>query len=188
MPSPAEQLQYQTSTLRTLVGGVKADQWGNATPCEEWTVRDVVNHVVGGGHMFAATFAGQTLDVPDGPMPDLLGDDPAAALDGALRAFEDAADTPGAMDNMVALPFATLPAQVALDIGKFDLLVHCYDIASGTGQTFDPPTAVVTEGLQIAQVIIQPEIRASGAFGPEVAAPADASPLEQMLAFSGRSV
>ncbi len=188
MPSPAEQLQYQTSTLRTLVAGVQPEQWDNPTPCAEWNVRDVVNHVVGGGQMFAATFAGQSVEVPAGPTPDLVGDDPVAALEGALSAFENAANTPDAMDNMVVLPFATLQAQVALDIGKFDLLVHCYDIASATGQPFDPPDGVVTEGLQIAQVIIQPEIRASGSFGPEVAVPADASPLEQMLAFSGRKV
>jgi uncharacterized protein (TIGR03086 family) len=188
MPSPSEQLQYQTTTLRTLVAGVKPNQWDNATPCDQWTVRDVVNHVVGGGQMFAATFAGQSVDIPAGPMPDLVGDDPVGALDGALQAFEDAANTPGAMENMVVLPFATLPAQVALDIGKFDLLVHCYDIASATGQPFDPPAEVVSEGFQAAHMIIQPEMRAAGAFGAEVPAPAGATPLEQMLAFSGRTV
>jgi uncharacterized protein (TIGR03086 family) len=188
MSSPSDQLQFQTTTLRALVAGVKPDQWDNATPCDKWTVRDVVNHIVGGGHMFATSFAGNTVEMPDGEMPDMVGDDPLAALDGALSAFEAAADTPGAMDNMVVLPFATLPAQVALDIAKFDLLVHCYDIASATRQPFDPPAAVTDEGYQIAQMIVSPDMRAAGTFGDEVAAPPNATSLQRMLAFSGRSV
>jgi hypothetical protein len=66
--------------------------------------------------------------------------------------------------------------------------VHCYDIASATGQPFDPPADVVSEGFQAAHLIIQPEMRAAGSFGAEMEAPAGASPLEQMLAFSGRTV
>jgi len=188
MSSPSDQLQFQTTTLRTLVAGVKPDQWDNATPCDKWTVRDVVNHIVGGGQMFAASFAGNTVEVPDGEMPDMVGDDPLGALDGAIGAFAAAADSPGAMDNMVVLPFATLPAQVALDIAKFDLLVHCYDIASATSQPFEAPAAVLDEGFQTAQMIISPDMRASGAFGAEVTAPPNATSLQKVLAFSGRSV
>ena len=116
MASPSDQIRYQTDTMRSLVAGVKPDQWSNPTPCEEWTVRDVVNHLVGGGTMLAASFRGEKLDIdPELGMPDMLGDDPFAALDGALGAFESAVAEPGAMDRDVVLPFATLPAAVALE-------------------------------------------------------------------------
>ncbi|MCZ7529021.1 MAG: TIGR03086 family metal-binding protein [Acidimicrobiia bacterium] len=144
MPSPSEQLHYQTATLQDLMAGVKGDQWDNPTPCAKWTVRDLAGHLVGGGTMFAASFRGDTVEVDaDDETPDLLGDDPAAALAGMIADFEASAGSPGAMERDVVLPFGTLPAQVALDLVKFDLLIHAWDLARATGQPFDPPAEVV---------------------------------------------
>ncbi len=189
MTSPSDQIRYQTTELRKLVAGVKPDQWTNATPCDKWTVRDLVNHLAGGGQMFAASFRGETIAMdPDGSMPDMVGDDPLGAIDAALDALESAASTPGAMDGDLTLPFATLPAPVALGIVKFDILVHCYDIACATGQTFDPPADVVAEGQQMAETLISIEMRNGDTFGAVTDAPANATPMQKLAAFSGRSV
>ena len=188
MASPSEQIRFQTTSMHNLVAGVKPDQWSNSTPCDKWTVRDVVNHLVGGGQMVAASFRDEPAVDADGPLPDLLGDDPVGAIDAAIAAVNAAADAPGAMDKMVTLPFATLPAEVALSIAKFDILLHCYDIASATDQAFDPPAAVLDESRQFAQMFISPELREAGVFGPEAAAPAGATPIQQLAAFSGRAV
>ncbi|HEU5301646.1 MAG TPA: TIGR03086 family metal-binding protein, partial [Acidimicrobiia bacterium] len=141
MTAPSEQLEYQGQVLQQLVAGVKADQWDNPTPCAKWSVKDLVGHVVGGGTMFAASFRGDTPQ--EGDPSDLLGDDPAGAVAKVFADFASAADSDGAMDRDIVLPFATLPAQVALDVAKFDLLVHAWDLAHSTGQSFDPPAEVV---------------------------------------------
>jgi uncharacterized protein (TIGR03086 family) len=187
MGSPSEQLAYQASALQQLMDGVQADQWDNATPCAKWTVRDLANHLVGGGAMFAASFRGETIEMDEANMPDLLGDDPAGALQQMIADFQASADAPGAMDNEVVLPFAALPAQVALDIAKFDLLVHAWDLARATGQAFDPPADVVANARATAETIVG-GLRDGDTFGDEVPAPADASPMDQLAAFSGRSV
>jgi uncharacterized protein (TIGR03086 family) len=189
MASPSDQLQYHVTTLRGLVAGVRPDQWNSPTPCDKWTVHDLVNHVVGGGQMFAASFRGETVAMdPDGPLPDMLGDDPLAAFDGAIAAFVDSVNSPGAMERDAVLPFATLPAPIALNIAKFDLLVHCWDLAQATGQPFDPPEDVVLEGQQMAEMIIQPPMRDGDTFYEVVVVTDDASSLERLVAFSGRSV
>jgi uncharacterized protein (TIGR03086 family) len=120
-------------------------------------------------------------------MPDVLGDDPAAAWANVIADFQASADAPGAMERDVALPFATLPAQVALDVAKFDLLVHAWDLARATGQPFDPPADVVANGQATAAMIVG-GARDGDTFGDEVKAPAGATPIDQLAAFCGRSV
>jgi len=188
MASPSEQLQFQSSALQQLMDGVKSDQWDNPTPCAKWTVRELAAHLVGGGTMFAASFRGEAAqDGGDGETPDVLGDDPAAAWRRVIADFQSSADAPGAMERDVTLPFATLPAQVALDIAKFDLLVHAWDLARSTDQPFDPPADVVANGRATAETIVG-GLRDGDTFGDAIDAPADASPIDQLAAFCGRSV
>lgn len=188
MPSPSEQLHYQTATLQDLMAGVKGDQWDNPTPCAKWTVRDLAGHLVGGGTMFAASFRGDTVEVDaDDETPDLLGDDPAAALAGMIADFEASAGSPGAMERDVVLPFGTLPAQVALDLVKFDLLIHAWDLARATGQPFDPPAEVVDSARQTAEKMIE-GMRDGDTFRDATDAPAGASSIDQLAAFTGRIV
>lgn len=188
MGSPSEQLQYQSSALGQLIEGVKPDQWDNPTACAKWTVRDLAGHLVGGGTMFAASFRGEAAqDGGDGEMPDVLGDDPAAAWARVIADFQASADAPGAMARDVTLPFATLPAQVALDVAKFDLLVHGWDLSRATGQPFDPPADVVANARATAEMIVG-GARDGDTFADAVDAPADASPIDQLAAFCGRTV
>ncbi|MSO80015.1 MAG: TIGR03086 family protein [Acidimicrobiia bacterium] len=121
-------------------------------------------------------------------MPDLLGDDAVAAWENAVKAFSEGVDSPGALERDVTLPFATVPGAVVLEIAKFDLLVHAWDLAQATGQKFDPPAEVVEPAISAAQMIIAPEARNGDAFGAEVTPPADATPIQRHAAFTGRAV
>jgi uncharacterized protein (TIGR03086 family) len=187
MASPADQIRYQTVALRELISSVQPDQWDNSTPCATWSVRDVVNHLVGGGTMFAASFRGEAVGGGEAGMPDMLGEDATAAWDRVVADFEAAVSAPGAMDREVVLPFATLPAQVALDIASFDLLVHAWDLAQATGQSFEPPDDVVAGGRQVAEAILD-GLRDGDTFAAATDAPAGASPMDQLAAFCGRAV
>jgi uncharacterized protein (TIGR03086 family) len=187
MTSPADQLRYQAGALHDLIGGVQTDQWSIATPCANWSVRDLVNHLVGGGTMLAAGFRGEAIEVGDSGIPDMLGDDATAAWDKVVADFEAAVSAPGVMDHEVVLPFRTLPAQVALDIATFDLLVHAWDLAQATGQSFEPPDDVVAAGRQIAETIVV-GLRDGDTFADAAEAPHGASPIEQLAAYCGRSI
>lgn len=187
MASPAEQIQFQTSALRGLIGGVQAGQWDDPTPCAQWTVRDLTNHLLVGGTMFAASFRGETPEIDFAAPPDLVGDDPTGAWDRLVGEFEAAVSAPGAMDRDVVLPFATLPAQVALDIAAFDLLLHAWDLARATGQSFEPPDDVVARSQAIAEGMLD-AMRDGDIFSSATTAPAGASPIDRLAAFSGRTV
>ncbi len=186
---PSDQLNDHVAGLQKLLAGTRPDQMTNPTPCAKWTVHDLCNHFVGGALMFAGAFRGDEAAMdPDGPMPDLVGADPAGAFDAAVAAFKAAVDSPGAMDRTITLPFATLPAPVTLEILKFDLLVHSWDLATATGQKFTPPDAMVEQASQTAQMIIAPEARDGDTFAAEQTAAAEATPIEKLAAFAGRQV
>ena len=185
--APSEQLTYQIQTLRGLIAGTEPEQMTAATPCANWDVHALVNHFVGGGHMFAAAFRGEEVHIdPDAPMPDLVGDDPVASFDGALADFCSAVDAPGAMEKIINLPFGQVPGPIVLEILKFDLLVHCWDISQATGQTFDPPAELAEKGLETAQMVIAPEARDGDTFAAEVTLPSSGTPIEKLVAFTGR--
>lgn len=169
--------------LQRLFEGTGADQLDARTPCDEWQVRDLMGHLVGGGHMFAAAFAGAPMDMSGGGDP--LGGDPGGAFAAAAGAFSTAAGAPGAMERTVTLPFGDMPAPVVIELAGADLLVHSWDLASATGQPFEPPTEVVEAAETFLRGFLQPSLRGA-MFAAEVAVPADAPPLARLVGFTGR--
>jgi uncharacterized protein (TIGR03086 family) len=84
-------------TWSDRVAAVAADQWDRPTPCTEWSVRDLVNHVTGEERWAVPLMQGRTIaDVGDSLDGDLLGADPHAA---ARRAAGDAVT---AVDQLLA--------------------------------------------------------------------------------------
>ena len=97
----------------TVIDDVEPSQLGNATPCTEWTVRDVINHVVGGATMFAECV--EQGSVPDDRLGQLMGGDNLGDdYKGAYHAASDRASAAfsgeGALEKIVKLPFGEMPA------------------------------------------------------------------------------
>jgi uncharacterized protein (TIGR03086 family) len=90
------------------------------------------------------------------------------------------------MDRVLKLPFGEIPAPVFLRFLAFDLIVHSWDLATATGQTFAPPDELVAEADAFARQAVAPEMRDGDTFAAEVDPPAGASVLERLVAFSGR--
>src|SRR3954449_5593649 len=94
-------LQRVVDETSRVIDHVSDAEMANPSPCEGWTVRDVVNHITGGATMFA-------LSVEQGKVPDdevgrlmggdNVGDDPKGAWDVAAKHALVAFDSPGAMD------------------------------------------------------------------------------------------
>jgi uncharacterized protein (TIGR03086 family) len=185
----SDTIQYQSDTLTKLIAGIRPDQMDNPTPCGDWDVRALCNHFVGGAGLFTDAFNGEQTGIdPDAPTPDFVGNDPLGAFTGAIAGFNRAVDQPGAMDRLITVPFGQLPGAAIMEILKFDLTVHCWDLAQATGQPFDPPDDVVAAADAVAHQMLSPEMRASGAFGAAAPASPDATPIERLVAFTGRSV
>src|SRR3954468_16166118 len=127
-------------TTNEVVDRVEPAQLGNPTPCAEWDVRAVINHITGGATMFAECV--EQGSVPDERLGQLMGGDNLGDdFQGNYRAASDRAratfSMPGALDKMVKLPFGEMPAGIALNIAIMDVMTHAVDIAKATGQAID---------------------------------------------------
>jgi uncharacterized protein (TIGR03086 family) len=184
-----ELLQRVVNETTRVVNNITPDQLANPTPCTEWTVRDVVNHITGGATMFA--ISAEQGKVPDDEVGRLMGGD---NLGGDFKAAWGTAATHAmtAFDGLdlskpVTLPFGEMPAGVALNIAIFDVATHAVDIASSTDQEIADVDLLET-ALQFGHQMIGPELRQPGVFGPEQPCSEDAPVTQRLLAFSGRAV
>lgn len=160
-------------------------QLHDPSPCTDWDVHGVINHLVGENLMFATLLAGKSLPDLSGGMPDFVGDDPAASyrtsLDTAIAAWRE----PGALDTMLDLPAGTMPSAFALGLHFMDTLVHGWDIAKGTGQDTSLDDGLATACLDIVHGFLsqgRPPV-----FGPEVPIDATASAGDRLVGLLGRT-
>jgi uncharacterized protein (TIGR03086 family) len=182
------QLGEVVPALAGLVGQVTAADLRLSTPCEAWTTRDLLNHVVGGAEMFAGALQGGPLHDISGRNPDVVGVDPAAAFGQAAEAFGAATQAPGAMERLLPLPFGTMTGETFLRFAAFDLLVHAWDLASVLDTEVELPDEVVAPIAGFAHQVLGGVARDGVNFGPEEVPPPGATPLEQLVAFTGRKV
>lgn len=167
------------------VDRVDDDQWSAPTPCSEWDVRALVNHVCYEQRWAPHLLRGETLEeVGDRYDGDILGVEPKAtfraAMDGSVEAFRQAD-----LDRTVHLSFGDAPCRVYLDQMLTDAEVHGWDLARGMGEGVRLDPDVVAHILP-AMESQEELIRASGVFGPRVEVGPDADDETRLLAILGR--
>jgi uncharacterized protein (TIGR03086 family) len=180
MSEIADRYRRLSDAFAAKVAAVPADRWSSPTPCEGWTARDLVGHVVETQGLFLGFVDRKVGEVPS------LDDDPGAAWDATRAVIQADLDDP----ERAGEEFDGFQGRTRWDTAvdrflNFDLVVHGWDLAEATGldTTIDPDDAArilaTAEGLGDM-------MRSSGAIGPEVAAPPDADDQTKLLAFLGR--
>ena len=91
------------------------------------------------------------------------------------------------IDGMVTLGHGDIPAEVASRILSMELLVHAWDFARATGRELPANEGLSTYVLGLAKDgLIQPALRDGDNFADEVELGADADPMAQLVAYTGR--
>jgi uncharacterized protein (TIGR03086 family) len=173
----SENYRRLSADFAAKVAAVPADGWDARTPCEEWTVRDLVKHVAETPSMFFGLIDKKPPSVPDDPSAGF-----AAAKEGMQAALDDPATAETEFDGF----FGRTTFEKAVDrFVLFDLLVHGWDLAKATGQD----TTIGDDDLgrlERGAAQFGDAARAPGVFGPELEAPAGADRQTKLLAFLGR--
>ena len=169
-----------------VVEGIAPRQLDLPTPCDGWSVRELLNHVVSGNHWAAELATGKTIDeVGDRLDGDILGDDIHAAYRASADVAAAAFNAPGAMDAPCAVSYGPVPGSVYCGHRTLDLVIHGWDLAKGTGQdtTLDPELVDAVAAIVAPQVDM---LAGSGMFGRPVGIPSDADAQTRLLSQLGR--
>jgi len=171
--------------------GVRAvgdDAWHEPTPCTEWDVHQLVNHLVSECRWMLPMLEGKTIaDVGDALDGDLLGDDPRGAWEAAAAEASAAVDEDGALDRTVHLSYGDRAgSEYTFEVAS-DLFVHGRDLARAVGadERMDPE---MVDFLYQTMEPVMAQLRAAGVdvFGSEVTPPEDADQQTKLLALYGR--
>ena len=151
------------------------DQLDSATPCDEWDVRTLLNHLVETQHYFLASGRGEDATPPGQTPPESVSGNPAGDFetvrDDILTTYSD--------------PAVIEKTGPALGIAFGDALVHGWDVARATGQDTAMPPELAAAAYEMIHGRFTAEQR-KGLFKPEIPVPADASPQARLLAYTGR--
>jgi uncharacterized protein (TIGR03086 family) len=168
-----------------LVSNVSADQWSAPTPCADWSVRRLVDHLIGMNRVFTALLA--DAPVPRTPAGDHVEEDPVTAYRETAAALLLAFGQPGALDRQYKGPLGTASGAERLQIRLYDLLAHGWDLAHATGQPVELPDDLVESSVAFARMQLAEQSR-NGRFGLPRNIDENASAIERLVAFLGRTV
>lgn len=184
--TPARELiPAAAARLTQAVLAIPADRWRSPTPCSEWSVRDVLNHLTSEHRWAPHLLGGETLDeVGDRYDGDQLGGDP-------LTAWQDAAA--GSLASFGQVHSDDAPVHVStgqISTGEYatqmlvDLTVHCWDLARGAGLDERLEPEAVGTCLAYVETLAVPE-GIEGLFAPPVEYDSDDAQA-RLIALTGR--
>lgn len=168
-----------------MMASASPDALSKPTPCSEWDVRGLIDHMIGVVTNFGKAFGGEQLTPPSGSGQG--GDNPAASYRQAVDTLLAALRRPGALDQTIKLPFGEMPGSQAIGIAIGDQSIHTWDLGKALGQPHTIDEGVATDVLAMLHQILTPDRRGAGkGFAEEVAWAENAPAQDRLLAFSGR--
>ena len=184
----ADVLARAFACTAAVLAGVSVEDMALPTPCVSWTVRDLVNHIVGGPDFFVDTVEAEIAPSRAGSQDFTTGDFRAAFDAGAARAVA-AFDAQGAMEKVLKLPFGEVPGAAFVFIAAIDTFTHGWDLAVATGQSSDLDPALAQQLLAVATGALPDSLRGpdgQAPFGPRVEMADPVCPADELAAFMGR--
>ena len=183
-----DQLDLTTVARRVaaVVACVPDDALAAPTPCSQYSVGDLLDHI--GGLTVAFTRAAKKdLGEVGSPPPgraELLGDDWRTRIPADLEALAAAWRDPEAWQGMTRAGGIDMPGEIAGVVAADELLVHGWDLARASGQSFDADDSVIDAALGFYTMFGEGD--RGDAFGPANPQPDIASKLDQVIGLSGR--
>ena len=181
MSDDADRYARVSSGFTERLEGVGPEQWSLSTPCSEWTVRELVTHVIDTQRRVLGRLGGSVNPAdPDGDLQAQWAEATAELLDAVL----DPARAEAEVQSFGG------PARFGGLVGGLactDTLIHTWDLARATGQA-EALDAGAVEHCAVALASLGDAMRRPGGFGPALECPDDADAQSKFLHFAGRAV
>lgn len=180
---PIERIERATECASGKVKAVTPPDLAKPTPCSEFDVRALLNHMIGGLAMLTTAAEGEKAPIPEG---DQFGSDPAGAYDQRRSALITAVRGDGVLDRDWDMPFGPMSGSMMASIAFMEHLTHAWDIAKATGQDTTLSADLVMECMEVVTPM-DAMMRMPGVCGPAVSVPDNAAPQDKLVAFLGRN-
>lgn len=184
---PRFELKRAFDQAALVVKGVTPEQLGQPTPCSEFEVSALLNHLLGVAKRIAGIGRGEAqadeLPTLNGVSADAWGAAFDQAMDEALEAWRD--DT--LLTRDLVLPFGTFPGPLVAQIYVLELVVHSWDLAAATGQRSILDDDLADSALPTAGAMLPPAPRGGEMpFGPVIAVADDRPVYDRLAGYLGR--
>lgn len=175
------------ASTRSVLAGVSRSQLDASSPCEKWTVGELINHLIGDQFYFAGAISGES---PEGESPNFSDGDFLATFDIAAGAGLDAFRGDGVMETTYSLPFGDLTGANLVGVAAMETFTHGWDLAKATGQDTNLAPELAAQLLVGARSAVSDSARnvEGDPFKHEATPPANASHADQLAAFLGRQI
>ncbi len=176
--TPVVAAEAALAVIQPVLRNLTADDQPKATPCEEFTCHELAEHLMTSIAQLGGMAGGTIEDPKEGSLENRV----SVMADQAITAWR-AVD----LDGTVPGPGGReAPAAYLASILPIELLLHGWDLAQASGQRLHVSDEVVTYVHGLADGLV-PDGRRRGSFGPEVTPAADASAMDRLAAFTGRT-
>ncbi|HXP57351.1 MAG TPA: TIGR03086 family metal-binding protein [Streptosporangiaceae bacterium] len=180
-------LERACASAGAVLAGVRQEQLDGTTPCGEWRVRDLVDHIAGAARFFGDLAEwGASPENQDGPV--YSGGDFGASFREQAGRLVAGFSAPGAMERTMALPTGPAPGGQVIEVVTGEMFVHGWDLARATGHAEPADQAVAAALLASHWPALCEQVRPGPppVFAPAVTVPATAAPADRLVALLGR--
>jgi len=179
---------YERSLARTgtVVAGVDRERFSDPTPCDDWDVEKLLDHIIGGCLTFAGGGSGEPVDAMQ--ERGFSTKDHVAAYQEAAASALETFRAPGALEGTLTLPWGDTPGPTALGLALADSAVHGWDLAVATGQKLeiDEDIAEAIYAMTSSMMAPKGDFPRMTAFKDPIEVDDEAPAQVRMLAYLGR--
>jgi uncharacterized protein (TIGR03086 family) len=168
-----------------IISGMGVGQLSLSTPCTEWNVRDVVNHLISSLHMFSQGAMGAKFNLEEFGV-DRVKYDAAVSYAQEAAKLKIALGRAGVMDQEWDLAFGSPEGSLAVDIAIIEFVAHGWDIARATNSKVELDPELAEVALANARMLTTQFGRQEGVFADELPPPEGADAYQRLAAFVGR--
>ncbi len=189
LPDPRPDLATVVASVRSIIEGIDNSQLSAATPCDDFDVHDLLDHIELVFRRVAAIGNGNHWSSVEVERVGTSVDDYATAVAAGAHAMMDAWTDASKLEQIVEVPWASLPATAALFVYVGELAIHTWDLATATAQT----TVIPDDSLRGA-LFAWKQFPSNGRTSPDIpfdeaVDPGPGAPLLlQLVGWSGRQV
>lgn len=173
--------QRAQDTFAHVLVNVTSDQLSSPTPCPEWDVKALIDHVIAGNQRVVERAGGESSPLPE---------DLVIAYRSSAKAAQITFAEPQALTRSYRLPIGEVPGTAFIELRTSDLLVHAWDLAIATGQATDLDPELAEYVLAFStQMMSRPGLRGGGRpFGGEQPCGDERPAADRVAAFLGREL